>query len=50
MQRACVINFKGSWKKQLPLVEFSHNCNYQATVNMAPYKALYRRKCKILVH
>ncbi|KAK8934756.1 hypothetical protein KSP39_PZI014457 [Platanthera zijinensis] len=30
----------------LPLVEFSYNNNYQSIIKMAPYEALYGRKCR----
>ena len=30
----------------MPLVEFSYNNNYQASIHMAPYKALYGRPCQ----
>jgi len=30
----------------LPLVEFSYNNSYQATIKMAPFEALYGRKCR----
>ena len=46
MLRACVIYSKGSWEKWLPLAEFSYNNNYQASIKMAPFKALYGRKCR----
>ncbi|XP_073153143.1 uncharacterized protein [Henckelia pumila] len=44
--RACVIDFHDSWKSRLPLVEFSYNNSYQATIGMAPYEALYGRPCR----
>jgi hypothetical protein len=47
--RACAIEFGGNWKDHLPFVEFIYNNNYQATIRMAPYKALYGRKCRTLV-
>jgi hypothetical protein len=47
--RACAIEFGGNWKDHLPLVEFIYNNNYQATIRMAPYKALYGRKYRTLV-
>ena len=50
MLRACVSDFKGSWNKKLPLVEFSHNNSYQASIGMAPYETLYGRKCRSSVH
>ena len=50
MLRACVINFAGTWEKFLPLAEFAYNNNYQATIGMALYKALYGRKYRSPVH
>ena len=44
--RACVISSKGSWEKWLPLAEFSYNNSYQASIKMAPFEALYGRKCR----
>ena len=44
--RACVLNHKGSWDEQLPLVEFAYNNGYQASIRMAPYAALYGRPCR----
>uniref|UniRef100_A0A2N9GSB9 Integrase catalytic domain-containing protein n=2 Tax=Fagus sylvatica TaxID=28930 RepID=A0A2N9GSB9_FAGSY len=46
MLRACAIDFKGSWEGHLPLVEFAYNNSYQASIQMAPYEALYGRKCR----
>ena len=46
MLRACVISSKGSWEKWLPLAEFSYNNSYQESIKMAPFKALYGRKCR----
>jgi hypothetical protein len=46
MLRVFVISCKGSWKKWLTLAEFSYNNSYQESINMAPFKALYGRKCK----
>ncbi|XP_074282977.1 uncharacterized protein LOC141607520 [Silene latifolia] len=43
---ACALDFHASWEKNLPLVEFSYNNSYHATIKMAPYKALYGRKCR----
>ncbi|GJS48785.1 putative reverse transcriptase domain-containing protein [Tanacetum coccineum] len=44
--RACVIYFGSSWDRHLPLVEFSYNNSYQASIKAAPYEALYERKCR----
>nr|GEV11828.1 hypothetical protein [Tanacetum cinerariifolium] len=38
MLRACVINFGKGWVKHLPLVEFSYNNSYHASIKVAPYK------------
>lgn len=46
MLRACILDFKGSWIDYLMLVEFSYNNSYQASLGMAPYEALYGRKCR----
>ena len=50
MLRACVISSKGSWEKWLPLAEFSNNNSYQGSIKMAPFEALYGRKCKTLLN
>ena len=50
MLRACVLEFSGAWSQHLPLIEFSYNNSYQATIGMAPYEALYGRKCRSPVH
>ena len=44
--RACTMDFGGNWEDHLPLVEFTYNNSYQATIRMAPYEALYGRKCR----
>jgi hypothetical protein len=46
MLRACVLDFGGNWDDHLPLVEFSYNNSYQASIGMAPYEALYGRRCR----
>ncbi|XP_073131640.1 uncharacterized protein [Henckelia pumila] len=38
--RACMIDFGGNWESKLPLVEFTYNNSYQATIGMTPYEAL----------
>ncbi|GJY78632.1 putative reverse transcriptase domain-containing protein [Tanacetum coccineum] len=44
--RACVIDFGNGWVKHLPLVEFSYNNSYHASIKVAPFEALYGRKCR----
>ena len=46
MLRACILDFKGSWASHLPLVEFAYNNSYHSSIEAAPYKALYGRKCR----
>ena len=46
MLRACVIEFKGSWDTHLSLMEFAYNNSYQSNIGMAPFEALYGRKCR----
>ena len=49
MLKSCVINYEGSWDKHIPLVEFVCNNSFQSSIGMAPYMALYGRKCRTLI-
>ena len=44
----CVMDFGGQWDFHLPLIEFAYNNSYHASIEMAPYEALYGRKCFML--
>ncbi|GKC25929.1 putative reverse transcriptase domain-containing protein [Tanacetum coccineum] len=46
MMRACTINFGKGWVNNLPLVEFSYNNTYHASIKTVPFEALYGRKCR----
>ncbi|GKF31779.1 putative reverse transcriptase domain-containing protein, partial [Tanacetum coccineum] len=46
MLRACVLDFGKGWERHLPLVEFSYNNSYHASIKAAPFEALYGRKCR----
>ncbi|KAK1417159.1 hypothetical protein QVD17_26282 [Tagetes erecta] len=46
MLRSCVLDFGGNWNLHLPLVEFSYNNSYHSSIKMAPFEALYGRKCR----
>ncbi|GJR95324.1 putative reverse transcriptase domain-containing protein [Tanacetum coccineum] len=46
MLRACVIDFGNDWVRHLPLVEFSYNNSYHASIKVAPFEALYSQKCR----
>ncbi|GKD67760.1 putative reverse transcriptase domain-containing protein [Tanacetum coccineum] len=44
--RACVIDIGKGWERHLPLVKFSYNNSYHASIKATPFKALYGRKCR----
>ena len=44
MLRACCLDWKGSWAKYVPLIEFVYNNNYQTSIGMAPFEILYSRQ------
>ena len=46
MLRGCVLDFSGSWDRYIPLMEFAYNNSYQSSISMAPYEALYGRRCR----
>nr|GFA26969.1 putative reverse transcriptase domain, ribonuclease H-like domain, aspartic peptidase domain protein [Tanacetum cinerariifolium] len=46
MLRACVTDFGNGWERHLPLVEFSYNNSYHASIKATPFEALYGRKCR----
>lgn len=44
--RACVLEQGGSWENHLPLIEFTYNNSYHSSIGMAPFEALYGRRCR----
>ena len=46
MLRACVIDFGGQWDQFLPLAKFAYNNSYHSSIEMAPFEALYGRRCR----
>ena len=44
--RACFLEQGGSWDTYLPLIEFTYNNNYHSSIGMAPFEALYGRRCR----
>ncbi|KAJ8755277.1 hypothetical protein K2173_019075 [Erythroxylum novogranatense] len=46
MLRACVLEFRGSRDQYLALIEFAYNNQYQSSIGMASYEALYGRQCR----
>ena len=41
-----MIDFKGSWNDHLHLIEIAYNNSYHSSILMAPYEALYGRRCR----
>jgi len=46
MLSAYALDYPSSWDHNLPLVEFAYDNSYHASIRMAPYKALYERRCR----
>jgi hypothetical protein len=46
MLRACAIDCGKNWDKYLSLAEFAYNNSYQSSLMMAPFEALYGRRCR----
>ena len=46
MLRAYILEQHENWDRYLPLAEFAYNNSYHASIGMAPYEALYGRKCQ----
>ena len=44
--RACVLEQEGGWDQFLPLIEFTYNNSFHSSIGMAPYEALYGRRCR----
>jgi hypothetical protein len=50
MLRACALQDQLGWDKRLPYAEFSYNNNYQTSLKMSPFEALYGRNCRTPLH
>jgi hypothetical protein len=50
MLRASILHFDKSWDNCLSLAEFSYNNSYRASLKMAPFDALYGRRCRTLLN
>ncbi|WVZ93728.1 hypothetical protein U9M48_039685 [Paspalum notatum var. saurae] len=46
MLRACALTYSTKWDECLPLAEFSYNNSYQKSLEMAPFEALYGKRCR----
>jgi hypothetical protein len=49
MLRACSLKYEKSWDKIPPYAKFSYNNTYQASIEMAPFEALYGWQCRTLL-
>ncbi|KAL6180385.1 hypothetical protein ACLB2K_047048 [Fragaria x ananassa] len=43
------MDFKGSWKDHLQLIEFAYNNSYHSSISMAPYETLYETTEKVSI-
>ncbi|WVZ80551.1 hypothetical protein U9M48_028019 [Paspalum notatum var. saurae] len=46
MLRACALTYSTKSDECLPLAEFAYNNSYQKSLEMAPFEALYGRRCR----
>jgi hypothetical protein len=44
--RAYALQDKSGWGKKLPYAEFSYNNNYEASLKISPFQALYGKSCR----
>jgi hypothetical protein len=45
MLRACALDYGSIWDDNLTYAEISYNNSYQASIEMAPFEALYGKRC-----
>jgi transposase InsO family protein len=50
MLRTCVLEYPQKWDDCLPSAQFSYNNSYQESIKMAPFEALYGRRCQTPLH
>jgi hypothetical protein len=46
MLRACALDFGNQWDDNVAYAEFTYNNCYRTSIGMAPFEALYGRKCQ----
>ncbi|GJR69710.1 putative reverse transcriptase domain-containing protein [Tanacetum coccineum] len=46
MLRTCVMDFGNGWERHLPLIEFSYNNSYHASIKASTFKELYGQNCR----
>ena len=45
-----MLTYSQKWDECLPLAEFAYNNSYQESIRMAPFEALYGRRCRTLLN
>ncbi|WVZ52338.1 hypothetical protein U9M48_003410 [Paspalum notatum var. saurae] len=50
MLRACALTYSTKWDECLPLAEYAYNNSYEKSLEMAPFEALYGRRCRTLLN
>ena len=50
MLRVYTLDFPGSRAEKVPLMELVYNNSYHQSLDMSPFEALYRRKCRSPIH
>ena len=50
MLRVCTLDFPGSWAEKVALMEFAYNNSFHQSLEMSPFEALYRSKCRSSIH
>ena len=45
--RACVLEQEGAWDSYLPLIEFTYKNSFHLSIGMAPFEALYDKRCRM---
>ncbi|KAL6211440.1 hypothetical protein ACLB2K_016666 [Fragaria x ananassa] len=46
MLRACALQFRESWDKNISLMEFAYNNSFHSSIGMGPFEALYGKQCR----
>jgi len=44
--RTCILDHLGAWDEVLPLIKFTYNNSFYASIGMTPYEALYGWRCR----
>jgi len=44
--RTCILDHLDTWDEVLPLIKFTYNNSFHTSIGMAPYEALYGRRCR----